>query len=297
MRLERNLDLPDSLINVLFVSVPPQLPNLASIFRQHAPPPRTPALPTTFPSGLQPIASSNDVNGPGRQIHRRVSRTDLDFEQALRAEGTVMLQEGLDVNSLGVDASPSPVNKKFNSPALSSSTPRRPQPSTPVVVPPTPSPTAGPSTSKLPAPSPSSSSHDLFYDAEDSERQTNRRSIYRSPGTSSSPDLATLLRKAKEKGGVVNVYQKKEKRRESPPPLPRNYDGPPNGTRPRASPSFSASPVSSASPQVTPLPKGKNKMRRGTLPESSPDWVLTSPRPPKENGKVRSQTFCNYLIC
>jgi hypothetical protein len=48
--------------------------------------------------------------------------------------------------------------------------------------------------------------------------------MYRSPGTSSSPDLATLLKKAKERGGssanVVGALGRKDKRREGHPPLP-----------------------------------------------------------------------------
>ncbi|KAJ7178525.1 hypothetical protein C8R43DRAFT_973640 [Mycena crocata] len=42
--------------------------------------------------------------------------------------------------------------------------------------------------------------------------------MYRSPGTSSSPDLATLLRKAKDRGGTVSA--KNRDRREQPPPMP-----------------------------------------------------------------------------
>ena len=107
------------------------------------------------------------------------------------------------------------------------------QPATPTVVPPTPSP--GPSTStaaahatttaSAAAPSPASSSYDLAADAEEAERQMHRRSIYRSPGTSSSPDLATLLRRARERGGAVVAGGKKDKERrrereQPPPPVP-----------------------------------------------------------------------------
>jgi PH/SEC7 domain-containing protein len=253
--------------------------------------------PTAYPSGLQPVASG-DMNG-NRPIHRRISRTDLDFEQALRAEGTVMLKEGLDVNSLGLDSSPSPMNASFGSPSPSRQvTPRVLQPSTPTVVPPTPTPVAGPSSTRTPASSASasqsSSSHDVFYDAEETtERQTNRRSMYRSPGTSSSPDLATLLRKAKEKGGVVGAHHKREKRRESPPPpLPTSYDRPSSSGRQRSSTSYSSNP---SSPQITPLSKGK---LRGAVGESSPEWVLPSPRP-KEHGSTKVSirfTSCRMIL-
>ena len=118
-----------------------------------------------------------------------------------------MLKEGPDVDELGADLSNASI-------ALSSS-PTPPlqrgylglQPSTPIVVPPTPSPGNSAARSALTSASsltsPSSSTSEVFYDApEDIDYQTRRRSMYRSPGTASSPDLATLLRKAKERGGV-----------------------------------------------------------------------------------------------
>lgn len=182
----------------------------------------------------------------------------------------MVLREGVDVNSLGVDISPSPANRSYSSMTtspMSRSTPR-PQPSTPNVVPPTPSPAAGPSASKQAGSSPASSSQDLFYDADDGERHMNRRSMYRSPGTSSSPDLATLLRKAKERGGVVGVNYKKEKRRESPPPpLPSAYD--------RATDKFS--PSYSANSSLS-----KDKIR------GDAEWVLPSSRQPRENGNSKA---------
>lgn len=271
-----------------------QLPILASIFRANASTTR-PTSSSAYPSGLHPVASG-DLNGK-RQIQRRVSRTDLDFEQALLAEGTVVLTEGLDVNSMGVDTGPSPMNASFGSPTSSRQfTTRGLQPSTPTVVPPTPSPTPGPSSAGTTAPS-QPSSHNVF-DAQDTpERQTNRRSMYRSPGTSSSPDLATLLRKAKERGGVVGPHQSKDKRRDSPPPpVPPPHDRPSaGGGRPRSSTSYSSHPSTS---QVTPLFKGKLKPNRGILGEASPDWVLPSPRQPKENGstKVRYLFACSLNL-
>lgn len=199
------------------------------------------------------------MNDPNGRLNRRVSRTDLDFEQALRAEGTVVLKEGIDVNTLGVAESPAPLNRSYSSthyhtpngtPVNRSISRVILQPPTPIVVPPTPSPAVNVSPmsgsrstgmngglvgniiSKAAAPSPSSSSQDLGGDATTTstcdeaaaERmQTNRRSIYRSPGTSSSPDLATLLRKARERGGTsapVGALGRKDKRREEQPPLP-----------------------------------------------------------------------------
>lgn len=253
---------------------------------------RPPPPSAAYPSGLQPVASG-DSNG-NRQVHRRISRTDLDFEQALRAEGTVLLKEGLDVSSMGLDMSPSPMNASFGSPTPSQQfTPRNVQPSTPTIVPPTPSPIAGPSSSRNGGTSsPSSSSHDVFYDAEDTERQTNRRSMYRSPGTSSSPDLATLLRKAKEKGGVIGAHHKREKRRESPPPpLPPSHERPSSSGRQRSSTSYSSNP---STPQMTPSRKGKFVSPRV---DPGADWILPSPRS-KERGlsKVRILTILPTLL-
>ncbi|KAJ7647350.1 hypothetical protein FB45DRAFT_782018 [Roridomyces roridus] len=116
-------------------------------------------------------------------------------------------------------------------------------PGTPTVIPATP--TAGPS--RVTASPSGSSSGEMYYDAEDPERVAARRSMYRSPGTSSSPDLATLLRKAKERGGVVSPALKNRERRrddESPPPIPNQ---------------ITSIAYASANP-----PKGKNKLQRTT---------------------------------
>ena len=212
-----------------------------------------------------------------------MSRTDLDFEQALRQEGTVVLREGIDVNSLGVESpspalnrsyssSATPVNRTISRVAL--------QPSTPVVVPPTPSPVTSPfaaSSSRLApshgpvGPSPSSSSHDLVTDAEEAERQTNRRSMYRSPGTASSPDLATLLRKAKERGGAfVGGHVQSRARREEPPPLPPD-------------PSYSSATLVAST-------SSKNE------DASTADWVLPSPHRAKDSGTVKVSCLCFFLL-
>ncbi|TFY70888.1 hypothetical protein EVG20_g2118 [Dentipellis fragilis] len=138
----------------------------------------------------------------------------MDFEQALRAGGTVVLKEGPDINALGHDSTPSP--RPLTSPLSSSSSrTHMPQPSTPTVVPPTPTPTKGKVGSPSGRPrtsSPSvSSSNDVFFDAEDTEYQTKRRSMYRSSGTASSPDLATLVRKAKQRGGILPTHLMRDK--------------------------------------------------------------------------------------
>ncbi|KAF8993676.1 hypothetical protein BDQ17DRAFT_1401548 [Cyathus striatus] len=242
---------------------------------------RPQAPPTAFPAGLQPVASNNP--GINKSINsNRISRTDLDFEQALRGEGTVQLREGIDVNALGAD-SPSPLNRSFSATPNTRTPTRYMQPSTPTVVPPTPSPAPAPSSTVVS--SPSSSSHDLFYDAvEDTERPT-RRSMYRSPGTSSSPDLATLLRKAKERGGgAIPTYGRKDKRRESPPPLPPAFERPSTGTRQRSSTSYSSSVPSSA--QASPVPKEKSKTSKREDPQASFKGVANKLSKPSMRSKT-----------
>jgi PH and SEC7 domain-containing protein len=226
--------------------------------------------PTAYRGGLQPVGP-RDL----KELHRRASRTDLDFESALRSEGTVVLKEGLDVNTLGVEHSPSASpsasshhHTPLSTPTISAAHRTNKQPSTPTVVPPTPAsaPVAGPSSPKLPTSSPiSSQMHDPFYDTDDADRTVNRRSMYRSPGTASSPDLATLLRKAKEKGGtgMMGIHGR-DKRRESPPPLPPLTDRTSQGL---------TSPRYPTSPQPSPLPRGKAKSQRMQQSNSS-EWVL-----------------------
>lgn len=123
------------------------------------------------------------------------------------------------MNDLGVEASPAG--------SIPPTPPHKPAkrigrsgPNTPIVVPPTPSPAGTSSARVISPPSPTRSSMDVFFDAEDHDIQTKRRSMYRSPGTSSSPDLATLVRKAKERGKPIPSF-KPEKRQELPP-LPSN---------------------------------------------------------------------------
>ncbi|KII92375.1 hypothetical protein PLICRDRAFT_695749 [Plicaturopsis crispa FD-325 SS-3] len=258
----------------LFTKVTRAPPILASVFRNGAPSPRL-APPSSFPSALQSTPSHS--SGSTRDtLNRRVSRTDLDFEKALSGGGTVMLKEGVDVNSLGVDTSPSPMSHEFASPTPPPKESRRGhQPSTPGLIPPTPSPSAGPSSARMPAQSASTSSNDVFFDAEDSDHQTKRRSMYRSPGTASSPDLATLLRKAKAKGGIVGSQHRRETPQEAPPPLP---SGGLQTGRPRSSTGQSISSTPST-PNATPGTKGrllKPTSSRDMGVPGSPEWVLTS---------------------
>ncbi|KAF4567450.1 hypothetical protein EYR36_011070 [Pleurotus pulmonarius] len=261
------------------------LPILASIFRQHAPLPRSTANHTYAP-GLQPVTS---LDHGQRDLHRRASRTDLDFEQALRGEGTVKLKEGPDVSAMGMD---SPMNRSMlDSPAMSprdtkipKTTPRRPTqlPSTPTIIPPTPSPIAGPSSAKpLTGGSNGSSAQDLVNESggDDSDsRQTNRRSLYRSPGTSSSPDLATLMRKAKAKDKALQGKSDKLK-------PAATFDRPSTATRSRSSTSSFKNPG-----EANTFGSRDNKGKSKALP-TSPEWILTSPQargsPEKKSGGAK----------
>ncbi|KZT72176.1 hypothetical protein DAEQUDRAFT_749597 [Daedalea quercina L-15889] len=209
------------------------------------PSPRPLPPPSSFRSGLQAVGS-NDLHAA-----RRVSRTDLDFEQALRAGGTVVLKEGLDVDSLGADLSNASISFSTSSPS-----PRKPNiPATPTIVPPTPSPVVsprpGPSSSPSTRPNlaPSSSSTDFLSQEPESAYQTKRRSMYRSSGTASSPDLATLLRKAKARGSTTNG----DKAFDSPT-APSRSDASQATTRKRSSTSSPA-----PSPQATPASNRKLK--------------------------------------
>jgi len=195
---------------------------LSSRQRQN-PQQRSPAPPTAFPVGLQPVGSED---APTRKLSKRGSRSQLDFEEALQSGGTVQIKEGLDINMLGNISIGSPT------PTESSRSPRLPsnQPRTPTVLPPTP---------------------DVSMELD----PVNRRSMYRSPGTASSPDLATLLRKQKEKNKQTQPSQGLDRERGYP------------------------------STPITPTSKhGKSPHRSG---DPVSEWVLTSPSVASGLHKVR----------
>jgi hypothetical protein len=250
----------------------------------------TPPPPSSFPSGLQPISSADEQ----QRASRRVSRTDLDFEAALKGSGTFVLKES-DISLLGADALPTPPQpsrtmqqppqsrrsntqpsrSKGGSSMLSHSHTSKPLPSspppsayaqsptmlsydssnstmrppnTPTIVPPSPTPmstlSAASSAGAVEAVSPGPGrgamlqsfgdpfgtpqrngsngmngngqgsvyeQHDYHDYNNNNNSNNNRRSIYRAPGSASSPDLATLVRKAKERAG------KKERELPLPP--------------------------------------------------------------------------------
>jgi hypothetical protein len=258
-------------------------PKLASYGRAQVSSGRPQSPPTAYRNGLA-------VGGGGGldSANRRVSRTEMDFEQALRGTGTVVIREGLDMSKLGqTPDSPArqlPATPQSASPLFSRSSA---QPNTPTVIPPTPTP--HPSSSRMP-------SHDDgrgVFDDNNDRNNLSRRSMYRSPGTASSPDLATLLKKAKDKGAAL-PFLSKDKRSEEPPPLP-TLDSRAGG-RKRSSTSFGQS----QSPPVTPLHKGKNKAGMSTMDSSDSSWTLANASP--ENGTVKVsrifvfiRTFYNSL--
>ena len=257
---------------------PTNHPVLAPAPRQHESASRLGRNHTTQPSRLSPVAAKNF--SPNRQIHRRTSHSDLDFEQALRQEGTVTIKESVDVSLLGMEGSPNP----------SFSTPRAAQPFN-----------AHPPTLS------GSSKHghitsSSINEQEDAERHANRRSIYRSPGTSSSPDLATLVRKAKERGGAIpNVpHYLKERTRPPLPPLPIHDDRPSAGsttTRPRSSTSHALNPLHAMSTSSSPFKAGRDTLNRGALTDVFPPEFISSPlQPQDEASKVRVPIFTTYVV-
>jgi hypothetical protein len=137
---------------------------------------------------------------------------------------------------------------------------------------------------------------------EDAERYPNRRSIYRSPGTSSSPDLATLVRKAKERGGAIpNVpHYLKESTKTPPPPLPTHHDSPSTGsttTRPRSSTSYTLNPSHATPTSSSPFRAGRDKLNRGALTDVFPPEFISSPLQPRdEASKVRVPIIITYVV-
>ncbi|SRR6266403_1860136 len=257
------------------------------MFRSPASSPRSLVPPSSFPSGLHPNASPGDRNGNRNDASiRRSSRIDMSFEQALEAGETMVIKEGIDVDSLGVDSAPS-LKYLFSPPLSPPSSSSRPQ----SMLPPQAKNSLTSSTPRPPASisastSASSSSNDLFYDAEDPDYQTKRRSMYRSQGTASSPDLATLVRKAKQRASILPTS--KDKRHEVAPPLPAGPHAPPNpGPRHRQRSSTSSS--GHTMPATTPATMQKGKLQKpapSTGPSSGAEWVPTSSG--HDNGSVKA---------
>jgi PH/SEC7 domain-containing protein len=269
------------------------------------------APPSSFPGGLQPTrnASRNELVGNrGDSNTRRTSRIDMSFEQALEAGGTVVIKEGIDFDSLGGDltpslkflssggdgaAAPSPLSPP-HSPSPPTSTRRQSmiqQAATSNIKSSLASSTSRPTASTSVSTSASSSSNDLFYDAEDPDYQTKRRSMYRSQGTASSPDLATLVRKAKQRATILpsQFVGSKDRHLEPTPPLPAGPHAPSDSSsrpRHRGSTCSSGRTVPST---ITPssMPKGKlQKFRPTAGPSGSADSVPTSAG--RDDGSIKA---------
>ena len=238
-----------------------------SMFRSPASSPRSLVPPSSFPSGLQPNASRGDRNGNRAETDvRRSSRNDMSFEQVLEGGETMVIKEGIDFDSLGEDSAPCLKYLSSTSPlSPPSSSSSRPQSMLPPraknsnsLASPTPRPPASISAST----SASSSSNDLFYDAEDPDYQTKRRSMYRSQGTASSPDLATLVRKAKQRASILPASNNKDKRHEAPPlPTSPNPHPPPNPA-PRHRHRSSTSSSGHTMPATTPATVQKGRLQK-----------------------------------
>jgi len=252
-----------------------------SMFRSPASSPRSLVPPSSFPSGLQPNASRGDRNGNRADTNmRQSSRNDMSFEQVLEAEETMVIKEGIDFDSLGEDSAPSLKYLFSSSPLSPPSSSSRPQSMLPPraknsLASPTPRPPASLSSST----SASSSSNDLFYDAEDPDHQTKRRSMYRSQGTASSPDLATLVRKAKQRASILPTGNNKDRRHEVTPPLPASPNPhPPPNTAPRHRHRSSTSSSGHTMPATTPTTVQKGKLQKpgpSTGPSSGAERVPT----------------------
>jgi hypothetical protein len=185
---------------------------MSSLFRSNQPrsPPQPP--PSSFKRTGPSLTTSLAVAvSSADRAHRRVSRTHDDFEAALRGEDTMVLQEGRDIRSLGVHDTPPSRTRSGSAASIRAqppttrtstdtipgrrqtvSTPKhtsRQTPATPVVVPPTPTTVTHTPTAPL---------DDADDDDDEDAPNARRRSMFRSAGTASSPDLATLVRKARD---------------------------------------------------------------------------------------------------
>lgn len=169
------------------------------------------------------------------------------------------------------------------------------QPSTPTVIPATPTPNRNTNASRDIRPSSPSagSSNDIFYDAEEHERDQNskRRSMYRSPGTASSPDLATLVRKAKQRGGVLQSHFSKDRRNDQPPsPLPSSVAAQQNSTGSPRNRQRSSTSSAQDAPSTPPGASRSKSARQPISNVSSPvgsEWFMASPKSAGPSGSIK----------
>ncbi|KAF8315923.1 hypothetical protein DL93DRAFT_2135548, partial [Clavulina sp. PMI_390] len=251
-------------------------PSASNRFSTLPPPSSFRSASASSPTGAAAAAAGPDsLSAQSRRVRNRVSR---NFEDALKDDETVLLSAGgLDESRLGVvtptlasrSATSSPAADGAFAASSSSSMPRsraQMHPATPTVVPPTP--LAGNS------PADPARQADNGFDSSSvdpaianvnvpplPDNASKRRSLLRSPGTASSPDLATLVRKAKERGGVIGSAAAANSKAntqehipgESPsspqfPPNPRDYLSP-TASNPRNRATSSTSSFSIITPQ------------------------------------------------
>ena len=213
-------------------------------------------------------------------------------------------------------------------------TPPRPSPSSVLILPPVLTPSTSSSSNSTPfhtpltspdpscdgehrtfsvgvQPSPLEGIHPLPCDAEEDEHQTKQQSMYRSPGSASSPDLVTLLKKTKQRGGSSNQSSNVVGNRDALRPdtlEARNSGGSGQESSSRRLRTTSATPslTSSTSAQQKGLRPRADRIATTNSSSSSfqrtedssnflsarsPDWVLpnpsTSPAPSPSVLKVR----------
>lgn len=191
--------------------------------------PRTPRPPSAFRQGNVVASSSSTslgVHSNSTSSRNSSNRLSRNFEQDLLNGDTVLISQGVDESKLGTVSTPvRGADDSFSSITSTNHSlapKRRPsntlQPATPKVVPPTPTITPVTSPANVNANAngngngnvTSSSSASPSPPEQEGEEldQTKRRSLFRSPGTASSPDLATLVRKARERGAANQAGSK-----------------------------------------------------------------------------------------
>jgi len=131
-----------------------------------------------------------------------------------------------------------------------------------------------------------------YYDAEENECQIRRRSMYRSPGSASSPDLVTLLKKTKQRNGPSNAGSNGTGGRDTLRPEASEGGNGLESSSSRRLRTTSATPSSTSSnsiqqgqrPRVDRITttRSSSSFQRGEdssnfLNTRSPDWVLPSP--------------------
>ncbi|KAL8293795.1 hypothetical protein RQP46_000496 [Phenoliferia psychrophenolica] len=134
---------------------------------------------------------------PEERAARRISRvTPSQFDSVLASNETVSFAEGRDEALLGLASRAREASGSLDESSAPVEGAAAPAPAPAAAAPPTPVHYTSPSLH--PMPSPRATSPALPKKASPQLPDVQRRSMFRSPGTASSPDLASLVRKAKE---------------------------------------------------------------------------------------------------